>query len=83
MKNAMEQRACDLAAFIIQHRATVRAAAKAFGVSKSTVHKDVKERLRPVNPDLYLQAMRVLRYNKSVRHLRGGEATRQKYRSAR
>lgn len=83
MKNAIEQRACDLAAYIIRRRATVRAAAKEFGISKSTVHKDVKERLRLVDPDLYAQVMRVLCYNKSVRHLRGGEATRQKYRSGR
>lgn len=83
MKNAIEQRACDLAAYIIQHRATVRAAASAFGISKSTVHKDVKERLRMIDADLYAQAMRILHYNKSVRHLRGGEATRQKYRSGR
>ena len=81
MKTAIEQRACDLAAYIIQHRATVRAAAKAFGISKSTVHKDVKERLKLIDTDLYAQAMCVLTYNKSVRHLRGGEATRQKYRA--
>lgn len=81
MKTAIEQRACNLAAYIIQHRATVRAAAKAFGISKSTVHKDVKERLKRIDPDLYAEAMRVLTYNKSVRHLRGGEATRQKYRA--
>lgn len=81
MKTAIEQRACNLATYIIQHRATVRAAAKAFGISKSTVHKDVKERLKQIDPDLYAEAMRVLTYNKSVRHLRGGEATRQKYRA--
>lgn len=81
MKTAIEQRACDLAAYIIAHRTTVRAAAKAFGISKSTVHKDVKERLRLIDHDLYVQAMQVLAYNKSVRHLRGGEATRQKYRA--
>ncbi len=83
MKNSMEQRACDLAAYLIAHQATVRAAARAFGISKSTVHKDVKERLRLVDADLYAQAMQVLRHNKAVRHLRGGEATRQKYRSSR
>lgn len=83
MKNAIEQRACDLAAYIIKHRCTVRAAAGAFGISKSTVHKDVKERLRLVDADLYAQVMRVLSYNKAVRHLRGGEATRKKYRASR
>lgn len=83
MKNAIEQRACDLAAYIIQHEATVRAAAREFGISKSTVHKDIKERLRLVDGDLYAQAMAVLRHNKEVRHLRGGEATRLKYRSTR
>lgn len=80
MKDAMEQRACDLAYFIIKHRATVRAAAKQFGISKSTVHKDVKERLKSIDPDLYAHVCLVLSYNKSVRHLRGGEATRRKYR---
>ena len=80
MKDAMEQRACMLAEYIIQHQATVRAAASQFGISKSTVHKDVRKRLRQIDPDLYVQVLRVLRYNKSVRHLRGGEATRRKYR---
>ena len=81
MKDAMEQRACNLALFLIRQRATVRAAAKQFGISKSTVHKDVKERLKHIDPDLYAQVCLVLSYNKSVRHLRGGEATRQKYHS--
>ena len=82
MKDAIEQRACDLAAYIIQNRSTVRAAAKQFGISKSTVHKDVRERLRHIDADLFIRVQQVLSYNKSVRHLRGGEATRQKYRSA-
>ena len=80
MKDAIQQRACDLASYIIKHRATVRAAAKQFGVSKSTVHKDLKERLKQIDQDLYTHASLVLSYNKAVRHLRGGEATRQKYR---
>ena len=80
MKDAIEQRACELALYIIRHKATVRAAAKQFGISKSTVHKDVKERLRLIDPDLHAHACLVLSYNKSVRHLRGGEATRRKYR---
>ena len=79
MKDAMEQRACALAEYIIHHQATVRAAAEQFGISKSTVHKDVRERLKQIHPDLYAQVTRVLHYNKSVRHLRGGEATRRKY----
>ena len=79
MKDAIQQRACDLALYIIKQRATVRAAAKEFGISKSTVHKDVKERLKAIDPDLYAHVSLVLSYNKSVRHLRGGEATRRKY----
>lgn len=75
----MEQRACDLARYLIEHQATVRMAAKQFGISKSTVHKDVRERLQSVEPDLYVKVMKVLSYNKAVRHLRGGEATRRKY----
>lgn len=81
MKDALEQRACDLAAYIIENGSTVRAAAKQFGISKSTVHKDVRERLRHIDADLFIRVQEVLSYNKSVRHLRGGEATRQKYRS--
>lgn len=81
MRDAMEQRACDLAEYIIRNKATVRMAAKQFGISKSTVHKDVQERLRCIDPDLHLQALQILTYNKAVRHLRGGEATRLKYRS--
>lgn len=83
MKDALEQRACDLAAYIIENGSTVRAAAKQFGISKSTVHKDVRERLRHIDTDLFIRVQEVLSYNKSVRHLRGGEATRQKYRSVR
>lgn len=83
MKDALEQRACDLAAYIIENGSTVRAAAKQFGISKSTVHKDVRERLRHIDADLFIRVQEVLSYNKSVRHLRGGEATRQKYRSVR
>ena len=75
----MEQRACDLAAYIIENRATVRAAARKFGVSKSTVHKDISERLPHFNRSLYLQAKEVLEENKAQRHIRGGLATRKKY----
>jgi len=65
--------------YILEHRATVRSAAKHFGISKSTVHKDVAERLRRVSPALWAQVRAVLLENKAQRHLRGGEATRQKY----
>ena len=79
MKGNMEERACNLAVYIIENRATVRAAAKKFGVSKSTVHKDVTDRLRTINPWLWREVGRVLEQNKKERHMRGGEATRQKY----
>ncbi|MDR3277995.1 MAG: sporulation transcriptional regulator SpoIIID [Oscillospiraceae bacterium] len=79
MKTNIEERACDLAAYIIESRATVRSAAKKFGISKSTVHKDLSERLEQINTPLYLQVKEVLEYNKSERHIRGGLATRRKY----
>ena len=79
MQPNIEQRACDLAAYIIDHRATVRAAAAVFGVSKSTVHKDLTERLPRVNPGLYREVRQLLDLNKAERHLRGGLATRMKY----
>ena len=69
-----------LAAYMIEHQSTVRAAAKAFGISKSTVHKDVSEKLPKMNPVLYEEVHMLFEKNKSERHLRGGEATRQKYR---
>jgi putative DeoR family transcriptional regulator (stage III sporulation protein D) len=79
LKTNIEERACDLAAYIIESRATVRSAAKKFGISKSTVHKDLSERLEQINTPLYLQVKEVLEYNKSERHIRGGLATRRKY----
>ena len=79
MKGNMEERACDLALYIIENKATVRAAARHFGISKSTVHKDISERLRHANPALYLQVRQVLDTNKQQRHIRGGQATRRKY----
>ena len=75
----MEQRACDLAIYIIENSATVRQAAKQFGISKSTVHKDIAEWLPCFNRQLYLQAKAVLEENKAQRHIRGGMATRKKY----
>lgn len=79
MNGNLEQRACDLALYIIENRATVRQAAKQFGISKSTVHKDIAERLPFINRQLYLQAKEILEENKAQRHIRGGLATRKKY----
>ena len=79
MQNTYEQRAIELGEYITETRATVRAAAKKFGISKSTVHSDVTVRLRRVNPDLYGEVRKVLDVNKEERHLRGGMATREKY----
>lgn len=79
MKGLPEERAVTLAQYIIEHNATVRQAAKAFDISKSTVHKDVSERMRQLSPTLYEQCRAVLETNKSERHIRGGLATRAKY----
>ena len=79
MRDDIEQRACDLAVYIIEHNATVRSAAKEFGISKSTVHKDLSERLEQCHPGLYAEVKVVLERNKAERHLRGGIATRRKY----
>ena len=79
MKDIVEERAVELGQYIIESKATVRSAAKKFGVSKSTVHKDVSERLKYVNPQLYNQVKAVLEINKAQRHIRGGMATRKKY----
>ena len=79
MKGNMEERAERLALYIIENRSTVRAAAQKFGISKSTVHKDLSERLPQYNRSLYLQAKEVLEQNKAERHIRGGIATREKY----
>lgn len=79
MREDLEQRACELAVYMIENRATVRAAAKQFGISKSTVHKDLTERLEQINKSLYLQVQTVLAINKQERHIRGGLATKEKY----
>lgn len=79
MKEYIEERAVNIACYIIEHNATVRQAAKAFGVSKSTVHKDCAERLVQINPILAAQAREVLDVNKAERHIRGGQATKEKY----
>ena len=80
MHTNIEQRACDLAVYIIENKSTVQAAAAQFGISKSTVHKDITERLLKVNPALYRQMRELLDLNKAERHIRGGLATRRKYR---
>ena len=79
MTDTIEERACRLAAYMIQTGATVRSAAKHFGISKSTVHKDLQTRLPGCNALLYAQVRQVLDKNKAERHLRGGMATKQKY----
>ena len=79
LKDYIEERAIGIANYIIDNNATVRQTAKAYGVSKSTVHKDVTERLMQVNPTLALEARKVLDLNKSERHIRGGLATKEKY----
>ena len=79
MKEYIEERAVEIAHYIIDHNATVRQTAKEFGVSKSTIHKDVTERLKQINPQLAGEARKVLDLNKSERHIRGGMATREKY----
>ena len=79
MPTNREERACVLAEYIVRNRTTVRAAAKQFGVSKSTVHKDIAERLKSIDPGLYAQVKAVLEVNKAERHIRGGMATRRKY----
>ena len=78
----MEERAERLVRYIIENQTTVRAAAQKFGISKSTVHKDISERLPQFNRGLYLQVKKVLEVNKAQRHIRGGIATRKKYRGA-
>ena len=79
MADTIEQRACELAVYIIETGATVRTAARHFGVSKSTVHKDLSQRLPKYNKTLYVQVRRVLDENKAQRHIRGVMATRKKY----
>ena len=79
MKEYIEERAIEIAYYIIEHKATVRQTARQFGVSKSTIHKDVTERHLTVNPSLAAEVRKVLDVNKSERHIRGGMATREKY----
>ena len=79
MRTDLEERAVTLARYIIDNRATVRAAARHLGVSKSTVHKDLSDRLQRIDEPLYEKVREVLAFNKSERHIRGGLATRRKY----
>jgi putative DeoR family transcriptional regulator (stage III sporulation protein D) len=79
MPDTFEERACQLAVYMVENGATVRAAASHFGISKSTVHKDLQQRLPKCNPGLYEAVTQVLAVNKSERHIRGGMATRRKY----
>ena len=79
VKGIGEEGAVELGTYILEYRTTVRRAAKKFGISKSTVHKDVSERLRRVNPQLYQEVKGILEINKAQRHIRGGLATKHKY----
>ena len=79
MEDGIEKRAYELAVYMIETGATVRSAAQHFGISKSTVHKDLSFRLPRINPKLYSQVRKILDQNKQERHIRGGLATRRKY----
>ena len=79
MKDYIEERAVEIAYYIIEHKATVRQTAKEFGVSKSTIHKDGTDRLEQINPTLAQSVRKVLDVNKQERHIRGGLATWEKY----
>lgn len=81
MHDYIKERTIKLGNYVIETRKTVRKIAKEFGVSKSTVHKDLTERLPDLNPELAKEVKHVLEYHKSIRHIRGGEATRKKYKT--
>lgn len=81
LKDYIEQRVLDVANYIIESKATIRKTAMIFGVSKSTIHKDMTERLPKINPQIADEAKNVLELNKSERHIRGGKATQLKYKS--
>ena len=83
MRDNLERRARELAVYLIERRTTIRDAAKHFSVSKSTVHKDLSERLREIDRSLYVQVKEILEQNKAERHLRGGDATKRKYQKQR
>ena len=81
MKDYIEERVLEVAQYIIYSRATIRKTAKVFGVSKSTIHKDMTERLPKINPDIAEEAKSILDLNKAERHIRGGKATKMKYKA--
>ncbi len=83
MRDDLETRARELAVYLIERRTTIRDAAKHFSVSKSTVHKDLSERLKEIDRPLYVQVKEILEQNKAERHLRGGDATKRKYQKQR
>lgn len=79
MNQLVENRAIEIGKFITKNQSTVRKTAKNFGISKSTVHKDISERLKKINPALYLKVKTVMENNKAIRHIRGGLATKNKF----
>ena len=81
MKDYIEERVLEVADYIINSKATIRKTAKVFGVSKSTIHKDMTERLPRINPQIAVEAKNILDYNKAERHIRGGKATKMKYKT--
>ncbi|NEZ47441.1 sporulation transcriptional regulator SpoIIID [Clostridium niameyense] len=81
MKDYIEERVLEVAKYIIESKATIRKTAKVFGVSKSTIHKDMTERLPKINPQIAQEAKIILEYNKAERHIRGGRATKMKYKA--
>jgi len=81
LKDYIEERVLEVAKYIIESRATIRKTAKMFGVSKSTVHKDITERLPKINPQIAKEAKEILDLNKAERHIRGGKATKLKYKA--
>lgn len=81
MKDYIEERVLDVAKYIIDSKATIRKTAKVFGVSKSTIHKDMTERLPKINPEIAEETHSILEFNKAERHIRGGNATKMKYKA--
>jgi putative DeoR family transcriptional regulator, stage III sporulation protein D len=81
LKDYIEERVLEVAKYIIDSKATIRKTAKVFGVSKSTIHKDMTERLPKINPQVANDAKNILDFNKAERHIRGGKATKMKYKT--
>ncbi|WP_434305319.1 sporulation transcriptional regulator SpoIIID [Clostridium botulinum] len=79
MKDYIRERALDVSNYVLNTKSTVRRTAKVFGVAKSTIHKDITERLPKINPEVAKKVKEILDYNKSERHIRGGQATKTKY----